>query len=114
MTPPVRPALTPEQWQRQSTGTVRIELIDDNVHVAVRDNGGAVVNVSGTDELFALMALTNHALPNDDPGKFTRADAAIIAVLIDLVDRHSPDDVKLIMMTEAVRAKLIALLPALA
>jgi len=42
---------------------------------------GGVVTVSGDDELFALMALANIAMSDDDPRKVSRKDLAVLSVL---------------------------------
>jgi hypothetical protein len=67
----IAPALDPEQWARRRCGSLAIEQVDDEVHVVVADPDGEVVSVSGSAELFALMALANDALPDRDPRKIT-------------------------------------------
>ena len=67
----IAPALDSGQWARRKCGSLAVEQVDDEVHVLVADPDGEVVSVSGSAELFALIALANDALPDRDPRKIT-------------------------------------------
>src|SRR4051812_29733094 len=96
MPTPILPALSASEWHRRRSGCVHVEIIDDETHIVVADPDGQLVSVSGANELFALMALTNVALPPDDPRKVARGDLAILDVLIDQIERRHPSDIKLL------------------
>ena len=65
------PALEPHEWRQRRCGAVSLSRVENEVHVVVRDPDEQLVSVSTPQELFALMALANHALPDDDPRKIT-------------------------------------------
>jgi hypothetical protein len=46
---------------------------------------GDVVSVTGGDSLFALMALADDALPNEDDRKLTVTDVAVLRILMELI-----------------------------
>lgn len=70
----IAPALEPEEWKQRRCGAVSINHDAGDTYVVVCDPDGAVVTVSGSAEVFALMALANDALPDGDPRKLTRRD----------------------------------------
>ena len=74
----IAPALEPEEWKYRRCGAVSIDYVDGETHVVVTDPDGEIVSVSGPEEVFALMALANAALPDGDPRKFTREKARIL------------------------------------
>ena len=67
----IAPALEPKEWAQRKCGLLSMNSVADEVHVIVRDPDDQVVSVSGPEELFALMALANNALPDGDPRKIT-------------------------------------------
>jgi hypothetical protein len=68
----ITPALTPDEWAHGKVERPATRIVADNARLGVADDEGRVADVSGADELFALMALANHALPGSDPRKLTR------------------------------------------
>jgi len=114
----IRPALTPEEW-RDGDGYGRIarmasleaSLMDWTKSPSVRARGIRVHcdydHDFWGDDLPALMALANDALPNDDPRKITRADVeALRGDIAELADRGGGDARSLHLL-----GKLAALLP---
>ena len=109
MTTTIRPALTPAQWKEHRAGAVFVHVVDDETHVVVADPDNQLVSVSGPSEVFALMALANDALPDDDPRKLTRADVALLNALLVKIDAREPSG--MLAIAEALRDKVAALLP---
>jgi hypothetical protein len=107
----MRPALTPEEWGRRRSGTVFAHTVGDEMHVIVADPDDQLVSVSGPNELHALAALANDALPATDPRKLTFTDLAVLSILVDRVDRAQPNTARLVSLTTMLYAKLAALLP---
>jgi hypothetical protein len=107
----IQPALTPPEWHRRRSGCVHVDAVDAETHIVVSDPDDQLVSVSGANELFALMALTNDALPDADPRKLTHADVSVAMVLCDQIDRQHPGGMKLFALAEALCDKLVALLP---
>ena len=68
----IAPALEQQEWKDLRCGCIAIDQVGEETHVVVTDPDGEVVSVSGPQELFALMALANAALPVGDPRKITR------------------------------------------
>src|SRR5438046_2453426 len=64
-------ALDPQEWRDLRCGCIAIDRVGDETHVVVTDPDGEVVSVSGPQELFALIALSNAALADGDPRKIT-------------------------------------------
>ena len=110
MTIPLRPALTAAEWYRRRFGAVSIDVVDAETHVAIRDPDGEVVTVSGDDELFALIALANTALSDDDSRKLCRKDLAVLGILIDTY-RQTHGERQLLDVAIMLYDKLAALLP---
>jgi hypothetical protein len=81
----ITPAPQPEEWARRRSGTISIDRIADEVHVVVHDPDDQLVSVSGPDELFAHIALANHALPDDDARKITTGLAFNLRVAAEAV-----------------------------
>lgn len=69
----IAPALEPDEWKHRRCAAVSIDRVDGETHVVVTDPDGEMVSVSGPEEVFALMALANDALPDGDPRKICRA-----------------------------------------
>jgi hypothetical protein len=107
----MRPALTPDEWCRRRSGTVFLDVIDEETHVIVADPDEQVVSVTGPNELHALAALANDALPASDPRKITGTDLAVLSILIDRLDRSRPNTNRLLALSDALYAKISALLP---
>ena len=108
MSDPIRPALTSEEWDRRQSGPVHVEIIDDEVHVVVRDPDDSLVSVSGRDEICALIALANDALPDDDSRKLTRTDVVLLQILADQIDARGPAGMRLLGLTTSLHDKLVA------
>ena len=107
----MRPALTPDEWCQRRSGTVFVHVVDDETHVVVADPDEQLVSVSGPNELHALAALTNDALPATDPRKLSPTDLAVISILVDRLDRSLPNTSRLLALAEALYSKVSALLP---
>jgi hypothetical protein len=103
--------LTPVEWRSRKSGAISIDIVESETHVTVRDPDGEVVSVTGTDEVLKLIALANHALPDDDPRKICRSDLAVLSVLIDRIDRRGAGGPQLLGLAETLYDKLAALLP---
>ena len=85
----IQPALTPEQWKREAWENTRTTGPDWIQETTIQGVAGAVViqreypshrhcvdaMTVKEHELPAILALANHALPDDDPHKLTAADA---------------------------------------
>jgi hypothetical protein len=77
---------------------VSLDHVDGETHVVVTDPDGELVSVSGSEEVFALMALANDALPDGDPRKITRehllalraGDAETVRHIADVFDKMLP------------------------
>jgi len=67
----IAPALEQQEWKDLRCGCIAIDQVGDETHIVVTDPDGEVVSVSGPQELFALIALANAALPDGDPRKIT-------------------------------------------
>ena len=111
MSTTMRPALSPDEWNRRRSGAVFLDFVDDELHLVLADPDEQLVSVNSPDELHALAALANDALPEDDPRKVTRTDVAVLGILIDRLDRAQPNTMRLLSLAEALGAKLSALLP---
>ena len=111
MTDEIRPALTAAEWTERRSGPVSIDLLNDETHLVVRDPDNDVVSVSGLDELHALVALANDALPDTDRRKLTRRDVAVLGIVIDHIDRTAPNGERLATLAQELFAKLAALVP---
>ena len=107
----VRPALTPDEWYRRQSGAVLSQTIGDETHVIVADPDQQLVSVTGPNELHALAALANDALPDDDPRKLTQTDLTVLGILLERLDRHQPKTQRLVALAESLYTKLWALLP---
>jgi hypothetical protein len=93
----IAPALEPEEWQDLHCGSVAIDQVGDETHIVVTDPDGEVVSISGPQEIFALIALANSALPNGDPRKIThelsqrlRTDPAAAMEVAELFEKMLP------------------------
>jgi len=107
----MRPALTPDEWCHRRSGPVFLDIVDDEVHVVVADPDEQLVSVTGPNDLHALLALANDALPADDPRRLTGTDLAVLSILIDRLDRTRPNTHRLIALSESLFEKIAALLP---
>lgn len=111
MSGPIRPALQSEEWQQRRSGPVSIDTLGDETHLVLRDPDGDVVSVSGADAIFAVMALANATLPNEDPRKLTITDIAVLRILMERISKNEPNGRRMIALAIALRDKLNALLP---
>ena len=87
----IAPALEPEEWTHRQCGAMAIDRADGEAYVVVREPDGEFVSVSGTEELFALMALANDALPDGDSRKFTARDSEWFRTLASEVEMFDAD-----------------------
>jgi len=76
----IAPALEPEEWKCRRSGA-SIDYVDGETHIVMTDPDGEIVSVSGPAEIFALMALANHALPLGDPRRTTRESVELLKAL---------------------------------
>jgi hypothetical protein len=67
----IAPALKPDEWAARKRDYLILDRIGGEEYVVIDGPDGEEVNVAGADALFAMIALANHALPADDPRKFT-------------------------------------------
>lgn len=105
----VRPALTPQEWEKRRSGPVHVDIVDDEMHVVVRDPDNSLVSISGTDDICALIALANDALPDDEARKLTRTDIVLLQILADQIDAQRTGGMRLLRLTAALQNKLAAL-----
>jgi hypothetical protein len=111
MSAPIRPALQNEEWQQRRSGSVSVDTLGDETHLVLRDPDGDVASVSSADAIFAVMALANDTLPNEDPRKLTVTDVAVLRILIERISEDEPNGRRLLSLAIALREKLNALLP---
>jgi hypothetical protein len=74
----IPPALTAEQWRdeqyiRSPWFSVSIHISGDDERGIVTEDGGDSTGAYLPSDLHATLALANHALPDGDPRKITRA-----------------------------------------
>lgn len=100
----IEPALTPDEWKQWHEGERYIMPAEDSKHAGMMLNRRAFEIETRP---FAVMALHNASLPDDDPRKITRKDVIELLVVSDHLDLH-PDWSKAL---ESIAAKLDALLP---
>lgn len=81
----IAPALEPEEWATRQRGVLAIETIGDDAHVIVTESNDKRVRVSGPEELFALIALGNEALPAGDPRRLTLHSVFDLRVAAEMV-----------------------------
>jgi len=104
----ITPALTPDEWAHLKVDRPATRIVADDVRLGVADPEGRLADVSGADELFALMALANHALPSSDPRKLTRElGDALCSACEDLLS-HSQLFLKLLAGAESERGVPLA------
>jgi hypothetical protein len=108
---PIKPALTETEWHQRQCGAISVDVLPTETHVAVRDPDGQLVSVSGDDELFALMALANCAMSENDPRKLCRRDLAVLSVLIEEYYRSCESERNILGVANMLYDKLSALLP---
>jgi hypothetical protein len=116
----IAPALSAEEWRGEETWDTLVALYRFNggVFFHCGDGSGSAI---GGDHLAAAVALANHALPDDDPRKITRADVARLNIEVARADaeydaalRSDPQDLSGFDRFNELRtlaAKLAALLP---
>lgn len=107
----ILPALTPQQWKEGRAGCLSLGVVDDELHVVVRDPDDGLVSISGVDDLWALIALANEALPHSDVRKLAMRDVGVIRVLAE----SCPDTAngrRLRTLAEALSDRIASLLPA--
>ena len=85
----IAPALGPADWERQRYGSIVLDGAGHAPRLTLTDPDGQMVRLSGGDELFALMALANDALPDGDPRKLTRAIADAVCASCDELSAHA-------------------------
>jgi hypothetical protein len=89
----IAPALKPEEWKDRRCGAVSVDHVDGETHVVVTDPDGEIVSVSGPEEVFALLALANDALPDGDPRKITHAKVRVLVKFAsEIRGGHSSED----------------------
>lgn len=74
----IKPALTAEEWAEGDE--------EGNTFV---DRTAWAYEEAGVTDRFQLMALCNHALPDDDPRKIVRADVQRCMAAADRAEEHS-------------------------
>jgi hypothetical protein len=113
MLPIINPALGAREWNQRRSGAVSVDAVDEETQVVVCDPDGGVVTVSGNDRLFALMALANSAMSDDDPRKLCRKDLAVLSVLCEEYHDSRACDKQILTIASTLYDKLCALLPGL-
>jgi hypothetical protein len=69
----IAPALAPEEWELRRVGAVSLDAVQNEECVVITGPNGEDLSVSGARDVFALMALANHALSDRDSRKITAA-----------------------------------------
>lgn len=119
MTKNVKPAVEPEFWAMIGPRVHHVNAENGRIYfVGERygDKPGApAVSIHERDEPQAMMALANHALPDDSPYKITRLHIGYLERIEDALHRAEVlGDGRMIIASEMaarLRAKLAALLP---
>jgi hypothetical protein len=106
----IRPALSAEEWVQRRSGPISLATVGDRTRLVIIDADGQVVRVESPDEIFALIALANDALPYADVRKFTITDIAICRLVMERVVA-AEGDARLTDLVAALCGKLQALLP---
>jgi len=113
----MRPALTPDQWSKRSTGVVSIHVSDEETQLVVRGPNDEATSVSGADHFWRLVALANDALPARDARKVTTEDVAALRLIAASIGGEETEGTgegqrrELLALAEALCAKIAALLP---
>jgi hypothetical protein len=86
----IGPALEPEEWVDRRFGAISRDAIEGSgdESVVITDPGGRETSVSGSNELFALIALANDAMPNHDTRKITPRVVEVLRRSV-AMDRHA-------------------------
>ena len=92
----IAPALEPVDWAQRRRGTIALDHSTGEPRVVVSDETGRFAAISRADELFALMALANAALPEGDPRKLTRELADALCAACDELSAHAEIILKLL------------------
>jgi hypothetical protein len=66
----ILPALAPKEWEQRRRGKFYV-VKDGGVPRLILSDGTHQTTISRADELFAIIALANDALPDDDKRKIT-------------------------------------------
>jgi hypothetical protein len=81
----ILPALAPNEWEERRRGRLYV-VQDGGAPRLVLDHGDHIATVSRADDLFAMIALANDALPEDDPRKITWALLTRVQAMSDVLD----------------------------
>lgn len=106
----IRPALSAEEWGQRRSGPISLTTVGDSARLVIVDPDGQVVRVENPDDIFALIALANDALPYADVRKFTITDVAICRLAMERAVALEGDP-RLTDLVGALCGKLQALLP---
>jgi hypothetical protein len=74
MSDPIQPALSAEEWAKNlnDRGGLEIQAFPEESSISIQDWGAMSGVTVGSEDLPALIALANAALPDSDPRKITR------------------------------------------
>ena len=81
----ILPALGPEEWEERRHGAMYV-VKDAGAPRLVMTAGDHVATVTRADDLFAVIALANDALPDHDPRKITWALLTRVQAMSDVLD----------------------------
>ena len=82
----ILPALGPEEWEARRHGAMYVVKDAGAPRLIMHDDGDHPATVSRADDLFAMIALANDALPDEDPRKITWALLTRVQAMSDVVD----------------------------
>ena len=109
----IAPALKPDEWAARKRDFLILDRIGGEEYLVIDGPDGEQVNVAGADVLFAMIALANHALPDEDPRKITHEHVLRLRealLLLEEADWRTDPDGDLDALTQFVIA-MGALLP---
>jgi hypothetical protein len=69
----IAPALAATEWAERRAGSISLDAARPQQRLVLSPETGTDAAVSGSREIFALIALANQALPEDDSRKITAA-----------------------------------------
>lgn len=108
------PALTAEEWERGAYSVEGGECVDNDngiftveAHEREADGNYRLTDRVDVERVDKLLAMCNHALPDDHPLKLTHADVAMLRLQ---AERQHPASIHAFAL-EQIAAKLAALLP---
>jgi hypothetical protein len=110
----ILPALGAQEWEERRHGAMYV-VKDGGPPRLVMAEGGHLATVSCADDLFAVIALANDALPDDDPRKITWALLTRVQAMSDVLDglAQSPESTAFLREEAETWRQIVSVLSAL-